>query len=395
LPHLHAWQDQYMITGSVGLVVFVFALFTLRELSPNLRDQLMVSVRDRKLLEMKVKDIDIGKILEKPWKQMMKLNILVPATSIALFLLIYYAAVGFFVIYFVSVFGFSEAQGNDISNWFWAADAVCVVSVGIISDRFKVRKPFMLIGGIGAIVMTIIFATRATHPSTSYGELVLIAAFLSGFRGVAYSPWMTAFSETIEARNPALVATGLAIWGWILRAVVSISFLILPYVLTSVTPLVTYGPTVKSILALYPAQVATARAIDPATLAALKSNQKDFSAIEKAVKEIAAAQNISSNKALGNLIALRSVPKSDLSYLEAYGVQVETAQKSAPRQWQTWWWVCVAGEVIFVPSIFLLTGRWSPKKARLDAEDHQAKIDAELAKRIWGMQKEEADLALS
>src|SRR5262249_17348900 len=42
LPVLPAWQSQFVICGIVGLVVFVIALFSLRELSPNLRDQLMV-----------------------------------------------------------------------------------------------------------------------------------------------------------------------------------------------------------------------------------------------------------------------------------------------------------------------------------------------------------------
>jgi MFS family permease len=50
LGHLKAWQDQFYISGIVGLVVFVIALFGLRELSPNLRDQLMVSMRDRALI---------------------------------------------------------------------------------------------------------------------------------------------------------------------------------------------------------------------------------------------------------------------------------------------------------------------------------------------------------
>src|SRR5690348_8859543 len=44
LSHLVAWQDQYTICGIAGLIVGVIALFGLRELSPQLRDQLMVSI---------------------------------------------------------------------------------------------------------------------------------------------------------------------------------------------------------------------------------------------------------------------------------------------------------------------------------------------------------------
>ena len=58
LNHLHAWQDQFIICGIVGLVVFVIALVGLRELLPRLRDQLMVSVRDRQLVEARASGID-------------------------------------------------------------------------------------------------------------------------------------------------------------------------------------------------------------------------------------------------------------------------------------------------------------------------------------------------
>ncbi len=43
-----SWQDQYRTSGIIGLIVFVVALLGLRELSPRLRDQLMVSRKDRR-----------------------------------------------------------------------------------------------------------------------------------------------------------------------------------------------------------------------------------------------------------------------------------------------------------------------------------------------------------
>ena len=49
---------------------------------------------------------------------------------------------------------------------------------------------------------------------------------------------MAGYTETVEAKNPALVGTGLALWGWILRLVVGISFIFLPLVITSVNPVV-------------------------------------------------------------------------------------------------------------------------------------------------------------
>src|ERR1700749_2523127 len=45
LGSLHAWQDQFIICGVVGLGVGLIALVGLRELSPQLRDQPMVSLK--------------------------------------------------------------------------------------------------------------------------------------------------------------------------------------------------------------------------------------------------------------------------------------------------------------------------------------------------------------
>ena len=77
---------------------------------------------------------------------------------------------------------------------------------------------------------------------------------------MAYAPWMASYTETVEARNPALIATGLAIWGWIIRVVVFIAFLIIPTVINSVTPLVNYGSTVATYAAQYQSQIAFAQA---------------------------------------------------------------------------------------------------------------------------------------
>lgn len=55
------------------------------------------------------------------------------------------------------------------------------------------------------------------------------------------------------------------------------------------------------------------------------------------------------------------------------------ARQDAPRQWEHWWWVWVAGEVVFVPTTLLLTGRWRRSAALADRSDHDRAIDAELA----------------
>src|ERR1700760_1215400 len=148
--HLGAWQDQFIICGIVGLVVGLIALIGLRELSPRLRDQLMVSLHDRALIEARARGLDIRDSLRHPWRQMMHLDVIGSAFAISVFLLIYYTAVGFFTVYFTTLHGFSLSKANSIGDWFWAFDAGGLILVGIISDRLRVRKPFMVIGAVGA-----------------------------------------------------------------------------------------------------------------------------------------------------------------------------------------------------------------------------------------------------
>ena len=379
LSHLLAWQDQFIICGIVGLVVGVIALVGLRELSPALRDQLMVSMHDRALIEARAQGIDLSESLRHPWRQMLHWDIVGSAFAIAVFLIIYYTAVGFFTVYFTSLFGFSLAQANGIGNWFWAFDAGALIVVGVISDVVGVRKPFMVIGAVGAIVMTIIFGSLAGNAHTGYYTFALVISLLAVFLAIAYAPWMASFTETVERRNPALTATGLAVWGWIIRAVIALSIFILPFVVGSMTPLVSYGTQVKSLSATYAPELATLKAIDPATLAALNANPANAAAGARAVAEIAKAESVPPAVAAAKLAALAKVPRADLAYLQAHGTQVTTAAAAAPGQWRNWWWVCVGGEVVFIPLIFLMAGRWDPRRARQDAAAHERRVQEELA----------------
>ncbi|MGH3265409.1 MAG: MFS transporter, partial [Trebonia sp.] len=313
-----AWQDHYIASGVVGLVVGIIALFGLRELSPGMRDQLMVSARDRALVEARAKGIDVAASVKHPYRQMLKPDIILSAFAISVFLIIYYAAVGFFPVYFQTIFGFSQSQANGLGNWVWAINAGTLIVVGFLSDKARVRKPFMVIGALGAIAFTIIFLLHATQPNTSYATFVVILVFLSMGLGVAYAPWMASFTETVERRNPALAATGLAVWGLTIRIVIAIVVFILPYIVSTVTPLVEKGPVVtqlaagkdpnltaaqnaavkavankpsivpkvQSLASKYSAQLATAAKIDPATQAALAANPSDQAAQVKALSEI-------------------------------------------------------------------------------------------------------------
>ncbi len=522
------WRFQFYVCGTVGLVVFVLAFVGLRELSPRLRDQLMVTMRDRVIVEARAAGLKLEDLSQNLWKQMLRLRIFAPAFSISLFLLLYYVAAGFAVVYLATVFGYSEARANALANWYWITNALSLVLTGLLSDYLRVRKPFMVVGTLISLVGVGLFAGTATAADTTgYYHLAVLFIVIAFGGGMAYCAWMAAFTETVEKINPAGTATGLAVWGWVIRAVVTVALLILTFVVSSTSTLVdTQGryPTQVAILqsldkdtaaalarnpadtaalsvalgdvarqqsaldsranpsgdaaavsaavTRYAAPLKTLLALDPQTAAALSRNATDPSALPKALGEIARAQGrttaqadavqaaaarhpqelatasviddqtlaglsaapttaliakaqgeiasalkISPAAALTRLTALSvpatktdltlvnpyatalksanaAVPAADLALVNKYGTVLQNAQSGVPaaelaklqkaaadtpHEWQRWWWVCFVGQILFLPFIFLLTGRWSPRKAKQDEAEHEAMVERELA----------------
>jgi len=450
------WRFQFYVCGIAGLVVFVIAFLGLRELSPALRDQLMVSMRDRALVEARAAGIDPDKALTGHWKQMLRFDVLGSAFAISVFLLLYYILVGFAVVYFATVYGYSEARGNALANWYWITNAIALVVTGVLTDRFRVRKPFMIVGGIISICGSILFALAATDPDVDYYTLARYFVLSAAGGGMAYVAWMASFTETVERHNPAATATGLAIWGWTLRIVVTISLAVFTLVVPATSILVDKGTRVEEIVAEHPDEVAVLSAIDPDASAALSEDPTDIDALSTALGDVARQQGASDGEAdavsaavvergpqLGAVQALdpeilatlqagdlsvaptaitqiseglgvdeatalqlltslaapevqadlesivpyatalqdaqAAIPADDLEYLSANGAEVEQAQEDNRTQWQHWWWVCIAGQVLFLPFTFVLAGRWSPRKAREDEREHEEKVQRELA----------------
>lgn len=452
------WRFQFYVCGIAGLAVFLVALVGLRELSPGIRDQLMVSLRDRALIEARAKGLDPEKALKNHWRQMLRFDVIGSAFAISVFLLLYYMLVGFVVVYFATVYGYSEQRANGLANWYWGFNAIALVVFGLLSDKFRVRKPFMVVGTAISLVGGILFAISATHPHTSYYSFAIYFVLSSVGGAMAYVAWMASFTETVEKHNPAATATGLAVWGWILRIVVTVSLAVLTLVVPATSTLVDKGTRVQAIVTAHGPAVAVLSSIDPATSKAITANPNDLPALAKALSEVAKQQGASAQEqqqvatavttrapqlaavqaippatlatlqsnptdpaagaaAVGAIMqklnlsqaqaiqllqslaspqvqsdlqlvnkyatvlkqAQASIPAADLAYLSQNAAAVQKAQADSPHQWQTWWWVCVAGQLVFLPFIFVMAGRWSPRRAREDEQAHEEMVQRELA----------------
>jgi MFS family permease len=409
---INGWKSQFVISGVSSLVVFVLALFFLKDLSSRLRDQLMVSEQDRALVEAKARGLteqDVMAATAHPWRQILKWDLVGSAIGISVFLLLYYAASAFFTIYWATVFknpsglNLTTAQANDLNSWFWWADVVALIVFGVLSDKLKVRKPLMLVGALGSIVMLIFFIGQANHPYSSFHQIILLEVLLASFISLTFAPWMAGYTEMVEAKNPALVGTGLALWGWLLRLTVALSFIFLPVVVNSVNPVVNnlqYAQTTlpngqhfnaQQFQIDHPRSVAFAQA--NASWLKILSEPQNAPIVAAANTDPSAANITALTKAVGpvvfakvaaNLTKLKTlvVPyQTELVYLAAHQDQLNSLLSGvaqSPKQWQNWFWVCLGGMVLFIPTIWLNRGRWNPAKAREDEERHEADVAAEL-----------------
>ncbi len=418
LSHLSPWQDQFIISGLVCLGVVIIAFFFLRELSPQLRDQLMVSERERALVDARAKGIDVERAIAHPIRSMMRLDLIASSVAISVFLLFYYASVSVLTIYWVVTYNRSTPQANGINVWYAAALSIGLVVAGALSDWARVRKPFMLFGAVCAMVMMGFLIVQTGHPHTGYYANVVVIVLLAVSISLAYAPWMANYTEQVESHNPALTASGLAVWGWILRITVALSFLVLPYVITTSTTLVDNQNAATALQAIEAAKpyapstspaacaptsapasvIAGLRAtgeIGPKTLATVI---EACNATHSLTDALTAAGGLSNPQVLGliayNPLATAIQQGKPVSQAQIHSVAVKSqnlasllvaeqklvpAQKTSPGEWKRWWGVCLAGQFVFAVLIFFMRGRWSPRAARRDLAEHDRVVTEALA----------------
>jgi MFS family permease len=420
LDHLYPWQDQFIISGLVCMGVVVISFLFLRELSPQLRDQLMVSERERALVEARAMGIDVQTATAHPIRSMMKLDLISSSIAISVFLLFYYASVSVLTIYWVVTFNRTTTQANGINVWLAASLSIGLVVAGALSDWARVRKPFMLVGAACAIVMMAFLIRQTDQPHVGYYSNVLVIVLLALSISLAYAPWMANYTEQVESHNPALTASGLAIWGWILRITVALSFLVLPHVITTSTVLVdnqNAGATLQAIQAAQPyapsatgCAPTTAPASVIAGLQTTPSARPELNTLATVLQacnnthSLAAALTAGgglSSQHIQGLLAYqplataiqKGTPVSQADIQSKVGVHSQNlanllvaeqklvpAQKSSPGEWKRWWTVCLIGMAVFAVLVFFMRGRWSPRAARRDLDDRDRIVSEELSK---------------
>jgi Major Facilitator Superfamily len=353
-PH---WQFQFKIAGWAGLAVCVLALLCLRELNGADRDRIVGALEAETGAALNSRGLSHEAATHRPYRQMFRLDIVGSAVGISLFLLMYYTAAGVLPVYFQTDLNFSASQSNSLLNWMWATTALSMLVFGALSDKLRARKPLILIGALASVAVDIAFLSKAGSGSPTFSSIAILLALTGAWLGAAWVPWMAAFTETVEHRNPALSATGLAIWGWISRVTVASAVISIPLIVSAVTPLVDSGPSVLQAQAYFdrskPLQLLLAEAqAHPGVFRDLAASPNDPALQKKAIETVGAPTLMT--------LANDKTAQKELGLLAAKAPAVLKAQADGPGQWQTWFWICTVGALALCPLTLLLKGPWRP-----------------------------------
>jgi MFS family permease len=351
------WQFQFEVAGWAGLAVCVLALLCLRELNGADRDRIVGALEAETEAALSSRGLSHQAATHRPYRQMFRLDIVGPAVGISVFLLMYYTAIGVLPVYFQTNLNFSASQSNSLLNWLWATTAVSMLVFGALSDKLRIRKPFILAGALVSVPVEIAFLSKAGSGSPTFSSIAVLLALTGAWLGAAYTPWMAAFTETVEHRNPALSATGLAIWGWILRVTVASAVISIPLIVSAVTPIVDDGPSVLQAQAYFgqskPLQLLLAEAqAHPQVFSDLAAAPNDPVRQKNAIETVGAPTVLT--------LAGDKTAQRNLTLLAAKGPGVIKAQADSPGQWRTWFWICTVGALALCPLSLLLRGPWRP-----------------------------------
>ncbi|MQA86482.1 MAG: MFS transporter [Streptosporangiales bacterium] len=223
LPIFGSWQSQFVIIGSVALVASLAIAWSIADISPNLRAQVIASVEQIKGHEGEGQVQDWGRareLLRHP-------HIWAHLVGVTLWLVLYYTFNLYGPTLIQQSFGVTTAQAATVMAYFWVLNLGMLILVGWLSDRFQVRKPVSLVGAVLTTACSVYFiGLMGGNPGI--GLLSVAGALLGAFMAIAFVPWMANFSEDAEDVKAILQGTAWGAWGMSVRVMIIVVLLTAP-----------------------------------------------------------------------------------------------------------------------------------------------------------------------
>jgi OPA family glycerol-3-phosphate transporter-like MFS transporter len=221
-----AWRSQFVIMGSISLVISVVIAFNIADLSPELRARIQqtehrtVAVADDGR-PARVRDLLAHRHI---WAHLV---------GISLWLVLYMTLTLYGQTMLAHTFHLSAASASGIMTGFWVLDLVALVAIGRLSDRLQLRKPISVLGTVAAVIITGYFVMLMGREAVSAAHLMITGTLLGGALAVAYGPWMANFSENAEDIDPRLQGTAWGAYGFLSRAIAVVALFAVPRVVAA------------------------------------------------------------------------------------------------------------------------------------------------------------------
>ncbi|MCL6599832.1 MAG: MFS transporter [Alicyclobacillus macrosporangiidus] len=214
LPIFHTWQSQFVIEGTVALAACILILFTIHDLSPQLRAKVIDSVQEVDAVNQQVRR---DRLEEPKMREILRVpHVWTLTIGISLFLLTYLTIQSFGTTFLVQAFHYDTSQAAAIAKYFWLLNLATLLIAGWISDRLRLRKIVSFVGAVLSVLYMFYFVSLVGQ-TIPEGQMILYTSLLGGLFGVAYGPWCALFSENAEDIKPSLQSAAWGLFGFVIR----------------------------------------------------------------------------------------------------------------------------------------------------------------------------------
>ncbi|GAA4879928.1 MFS transporter [Saccharopolyspora cebuensis] len=220
------WRSQFIIMGTVSLIVSLVIACNIADLSPQLRARIQ-QTEQRAVGQVRAdrpprsRDLFGHPVM---WAHVV---------GISVWLVLYLTLSLFGQTMLAETFGLSAAAASSVMSGFWVLNLGTLIAVGRFSDRLQLRKPFIAIGTVIAVLMTAYFGVLMARDDVGVVHLLVAGALLGAGMGTAYAPWMANFSENTEDLDPRLQGTAWGVFSLLTRVVAVLVLFALPRVVAA------------------------------------------------------------------------------------------------------------------------------------------------------------------
>jgi OPA family glycerol-3-phosphate transporter-like MFS transporter len=221
-----SWRSQFVIMGSLSVVVSVVIVFNIADLSPELRERIRQTEHHELARADGSRPVRVRTLLSKP-------HIWAHVLGISFWLVLYMTLLLYGPTMISQAFSVPAATASSIMAVFWVLNLATLIVVGWISDRLQLRKPICLIGTVATLLISFYLVHLVFDGTASHATIMITGALLGGAMGTAYGPWMASFSQDAEDVDPRLQGTAWGIYGLVGKVMAIAALLVIPVVVAA------------------------------------------------------------------------------------------------------------------------------------------------------------------